>query len=293
MKPMKPSTIEDLDKLRFPFLASPKIDGFRLRTAEDGTAMTSNWKPVVNGVVQDVFRTLALAGLDGEATVGKPNAPGVLQRTSSGLTSREGNPKFTLHLFDHFGFPSEPFQKRLDRAKAAARGIPCIKLVKHQLVRNLEEFHIFNAWCIANGYEGAMYRDPMAPYKFGRSTPKEGWLWRYKPTVDSEARITGWYEEEANTNEAKEDELGRMRRSSSKKGKVGKGTLGGFEGVDIHDGKPVRIGIGFTAAQRKEFWERGLAAFTGTLIKYKKQMAGEADKPRHQVFLDFRDPADL
>lgn len=293
MKPMKPSTIEDFDRLVFPLLGSPKLDGFRVRINQ-GVAMTSNWKPVVNNHVQDVVGVMAVHGIDGEIIVGKASGPGVLTRTSSGVTTRDGTPDFRIHVFDTFAFADAPFKERLKRAHGVARQFPKVLVpVKHQLIRTLEDMHVYNAWCLANGYEGAMYRDPEGVYKFGRSTPKEGLLWRYKPFVDSEFKIGGWYEQVANENEATVDELGRTKRSSHKANKRGKGVLGGFTGTDIHTGEPVRCGTGITDDQRKEWWARGLPAFMGKLAKYKRQHASVKDKPRHPVFLDFRDPNDL
>jgi len=293
MKPMKPSTIEDMEKLRFPLLGSPKLDGFRVRINQ-GVAMTSNWKPVVNNHVQDVVGAMAVHGIDGEIIVGKPNGPGVLSRTSSGVTTRDGEPDFRIHVFDNFAFADAPFKERLKRAHGLAKQFPRVLVpVKHQSIWSLDDFNIFNAWCLANGYEGAMYRDPEGVYKFGRSTPKEGLLWRYKPFVDSEFEIEGWYEQEANDNEATRDELGRTKRSSHKAGKRGKGVLGGFTGTDIHTGEPVRCGTGFTDEQRAAFWARPFSDFKGRLGKYKRQHASVKDKPRHPVWLDFRDPSDL
>lgn len=295
MKPMKPSTIEDVGLLRFPLLGSPKLDGFRARVADD-CVMTSNWKPVVNEFVQGQLIDVP-KGFDGELIVGKPRGEGVLQRTSSGVTTREGQPDFTFWVFDMFMnfHVDDAFEARHAEAKRriAVLGNPRVKLVTHKLIRNMAEFDAYCARQLLDGYEGAMFRDPRGPHKFGRSTPREGYLWRYKPFTDSEMKVEGWYEQEHNGNEATTDALGRSARTSHKAGKSLKGMLGGFTGTDIHSGQSVRVGTGYTDQQRKDWWKLPFAHFDGKILKYKKQLAGEKDKPRHPVFLDWRDLNDL
>lgn len=295
MKPMKPCTIDDPAQLKFPLLGSPKLDGFRMRTDRDGTAMTSNWKPIVNEHVQDVMRILALPYLDGEIIVGKPSGPGVLTRTSSGVTSVDGQPDFKFYVFDTIPVDTCDlgYLGRHGLAKKRIHGYPCLRIVPQKLIRNLEEYHTFNTRQLLDGYEGACYRSVDGVYKYGRATPKEGLLWRYKPFVDSEMRVEGWYEQEENTNEATKDELGRSKRSGHKAGKRDKGVLGGFTGTDIHSGQPVRVGTGYTDEFRRIAWQAGLAFYEGRLLKYKKQLAGEKDKPRHPIFLGWRDANDL
>jgi len=294
MKPLKPSSVEDFGLLRFPLLGSPKIDGFRCRIAKH-EAMTSNWKPFVNPYVQGQLIDCP-PGLDGEITVGMPRGEGVYNRTSSGVTAKTGEPKFTFWVFDTFAVPDAAF---VDRHKAATMEVKRLKnkhvaIVPHRLIHSMDELLAYEAQQLLAGYEGIMLRDPQGVYKFGRSTPKEGILWRIKRFEDSEFRIEGWFEEQANNNEAKADELGRSKRSSHKANKTGKGRLGGFTGTDIHTGQPVRVGTGFKENERIAWWMLDFdKAFKGKFGKYKKQMVGEKDKPRHSVWLGFRDPDDI
>jgi DNA ligase-1 len=111
---------------------------------------------------------------------------------------------------------------------------------------------------------------------------------KVKPFEDAEGRVTGWYEEQENTNEAKREITGKLKRSSAKAGKVNKGTLGGLILADVKSGVEVRVGGGFTKEQRAELWKiREL--LLGKLVKYKKQQMGEKDKPRHPNFVEFLD----
>src|SRR5947207_6295054 len=95
-RPMKGEAVTDLSKVRFPKMVSPKIDGFRCVLGP--RAYTSRFKDFPNLRVQSDLTGLLDSGqwLDGEIVVGKRRGPGVLQRTSSGVTSVEGNPDWRL-----------------------------------------------------------------------------------------------------------------------------------------------------------------------------------------------------
>lgn len=115
---------------------------------------------------------------------------------------------------------------------------------------------------------------------------------KYKPFIDAEGRIKDWFEEQENTNEAKREATGKLKRSSSKAGKVAKGTLGGFILEDCTTKVEVRVGGGFSAEQRRELWkliQRDPLALKNKLVRYKKQKVGEKDKPRHPNFVEFVD----
>jgi hypothetical protein len=75
---------------------------------------------------------------------------------------------------------------------------------------------------------------------------------KYKPFIDAEGRVKGWYEEQENTNEAKREATGKLKRSSAKEGKKPKGTLGGLILEDCTTKVEVRVGGGFTADQRRD-----------------------------------------
>lgn len=292
-RPMKGAQVEDLSVVTFPKLASPKIDGFRCVVSD--IARTSRMERFRNAHLHQTFEGLLPAGitLDGEIVVGKRRGEGVLGRTSSGVTSGDGEPDFTLWVFDA---PREGlrFKDRLKLAKHTVKKLnhPRVRYLKHEVVNNLEELEAYLRKCLDKGFEGIMLRDPKAPYKEGKSTLKQQWLLKVKPFVDAEARIINYYEEKENTNEAKKDATGRSRRSSAKEGKRAKGTLGGFIGLDLSTGCEVRVGGGFSAAQRKEFWAKR-DEMIGLIMTYTKQQVGEKDKPRHPNFKAIRPKTDM
>ena len=156
----------------------------------------------------------------------------------------------------------------------------------------MEELLEEEEFALKQGYEGLMIRSFDGKYKHGRSTEKQGYLLKLKQFKDIEAEIVGYKELMHNENEAKINELGYTERSTKKEGKVPAGVLGAFvckaEGYeDTFD-----VGTGFTAEQRKRFWEIK-DSLIGNLAKIKIQPSGELNKPRFPVFLGFRDRRDL
>lgn len=62
--------------------------------------------------------------------------------------------------------------------------------------------------------------------------------------------------------------------------------------TDIHSSVNFSVGSGFTMAQRETYW-RDAQALIGKIIKYKYFSIGVLNKPRHPIFLGFRDLIDI
>lgn len=288
IKPMLASPLEG--EVRFPVLASPKLDGVRCLVV-DGVAMSRTLKEIPNAHVQRLFGRRSLNGLDGELIVGPANAADAYRRTMSGVMSEDGEPDVAFHVFDDFTQPHERFSTRLrsaSRRGATVKGVMC---VYHEEFTDRKSLDRYEATVVALGYEGVMLRDPQAPYKFGRSTAKEGWLLKLKRFEDGEAVVIGAVEEMANNNVAQYNELGHLERSSHKAGKLGKGTLGALNVRDVKTGVEFDIGSGFTGEQRRDLWKD--MKLIGKVVRYRFQPTGVKDKPRFPVFMGFRDARDL
>jgi DNA ligase-1 len=297
-KPMLAATMKDTSKLRFPLLASQKLDGIRA-TVQGGRLLSRTLKPIPNENVQSLFKGLP-EGLDGELIVGDPLAPDAYRKTVS-LVMSDDKPldwfkdeSVSLHVFDLFG--SDDFSTRLKGAiteinKRIRMHVFNAIPVEHKLILTIEELDEFEAGLLAKGAEGVMLRSLDGPYKQGRSTENEGYLVKVKRFVDSEAEIIGVFEEMENTNEKQTNELGRSKRSTEKAGLVPKGTLGGFEVRDLKTGVDFSIGAGFTAAERKAYWNAPL--LIGQTVKYKYFPSGSKDKPRHPIYLGMRHKEDM
>lgn len=281
----------DLDNIKFPVMASPKLDGVRV-IVYDGVVYSRNFKRIPNDHVQALFGRKECEGFDGELIVGQVTADTVFQSTTSGVMTGSGKPDVVFHVFDDTSI-NDDFENRyhqLDRrVKKRCRGTK-VKLVSHVRITDLKDLLDFEEECVAQGYEGIMIRDPKGKYKHGRSTTKEGGLLKIKRFEDDEAVVIGCEELMTNHNEQELDNLGHKVRSSKKEGMVPAGKLGALIVKHKTFGE-FKIGSGFTEDARIKLWhERD--ELKGRLAKFKYQPSGVKDKPRFPVFLGFRNKID-
>lgn len=110
-RPMLSATVAEVAKLRFPLLASHKLDGIRA-LVRDGVVVSRNLKPIPNRHVQALFGRREYEGLDGELLVGDPTDPRAFLGTTSAVMSREGEPDVYFHVFDDCTTPAAPFRER-------------------------------------------------------------------------------------------------------------------------------------------------------------------------------------
>lgn len=282
--------VEDVAKLQFPVVVSPKLDGVRA-IVQGGVVLSRSLKPIPNKYVQSLFGKYE--HMDGELIVGNSNAPDVYRKTVSGVMSEEGSPVVMFCVFDHIQYPDSSFDTRYSSLRALvtiAQDNRIVRVKQHK-VTTPEQLLAIEADYTAQGYEGIMVRDPFGRYKYGRSTLKEGWLLKLKRFEDSEAEIIGFEELMHNNNEAKQNELGYTDRSSHKDNLFGGDTLGALVVVDTETGVKFKIGTGFDAALRLKIWE-DRRSMVGQLVTYKFFPVGVKDAPRHPVFKGFRDMAD-
>lgn len=291
MKPMLSAKLDNLAKVKWPILASPKLDGIRC-VILNGVPVTRNLKHVPNRSVFRTLRELNLPALDGELIVGDPTHPDCYRTTNSGIMSQDGEPDWAFYVFDIYA--EGAFEGRLAYAEKYVRQFkrrcPRIRLVPHEKLYDEAALLAYEQARLAEGYEGVMGRSMDGYYKQGRSTVLEGGLWKLKRFVDSEAVILGFDEQMHNANEAKKNALGRTERSSHKANKVPKGTLGAIHVRDIYSNVEFDIGTGFTDEERAEIWE-SRDAWLGEIVKYKSLPIGVKEKPRFPVYLGKR--ADL
>lgn len=278
----------DLDNIKFPVMASPKLDGVRV-IVRDGVVYSRNFKRIPNDWCQTLFGRKECEGFDGELIVGDAASDTVFQVTTSGVMTGAGKPDVTLHAFD-FTCSASHFKFRYEVLVGLANKLKHVKVVPHVLINNLEELTAYEEECVAQGYEGIMIRDPQGKYKHGRSTTKEGGLLKIKRFEDDEAVVIGVEELMTNNNEQELDNLGHKVRSSKKEGLVPAGKLGALIVKHKTFGE-FKIGSGFTEDARIKLW-RERDELKGRLAKFKYQPSGVKDKPRFPVFLGFRNKID-
>jgi len=285
IKPLLAATASE-EEIKYPCSISPKLDGIRC-LGINGKPMSRKLIEIPNLYVQSVFASGVFDGLDGELIVGPPNADDAYRQTMSAVMSRDGEPDFTYYVFDRWDSPTTPFRERF--ASLSILPSPA-KLVPHITVHDLTGLLEFEDLWLSEGYEGVMGRSLEGAYKMGRSTMKQGILWKLKRFVDEEFEVVGFEELMHNENEATTDELGHTKRSSHQENKVAGGMLGAL--ILRHPAGLFRCGTGFTEEMRKEIWTNR-AAYLGRFAKIKYFKVGVKDLPRFPVFLGWRDPRDM
>lgn len=296
-RPNLAATLTKPELIKFPVWASPKIDGIRC-TVFGGVAYSRSLKPIPNLYVQEwaAGNYKMLEGLDGELVVGSATYANCMQN-SMAVMRRAGEPDFTFFVFDYVDRFNQGFDVRyLNLQDDFGPDYPIpgrVSLLLQSLSANIESLDKLEAEYLEHGYEGMMIRSPDAPYKFGRSTEREGGLVKVKRFTDAEAEVIGFEEEMHNGNESRRDNLGRAERSSVSSGLIGKQTLGALR-CRTPEGIEFNIGTGFTAEQRAEYWQTVKASeLLGAVVKYKYFCHGIKESPRHPVFLGFRHKDDM
>jgi DNA ligase 1 len=283
----------DLAKLRYPLLATPKLDGIRCLLI-GGKALTRSFKPVPNdhirGHIESIMLDLA-DELDGEIMVrGR-----TFNELSGDVRRSDGAPDFYYAVFDYIrtkGGLGAPYHARMTNLAGAELPDFCKKIFPIE-VKDAAELAAFEARCIADGYEGVMVRDPNGPYKCGRSSVNEGYLLKVKQFADEEASVIAAEEMMHNDNVAGKDAFGRTERSTHAENMRPAGCLGKLV-CRRDDGTEFEIGTGFTQEERDRYWaKRG--NLIGKRVKFKHQPSGAktGGKPRFPVFLGWRDDWDL
>ena len=310
-KPMLASVVTDtdLERVEWPALASPKIDGIRILIHPTLGPVTRSFKKLPNVLTREALMRLASwSQLDGElVAMGEQNQAGFrpvlsFNETQSAFMSFSGQPHFILWAFDCFYHPEDPYERRYRDAIATTTEIDSvhIRYVDHKLVHSAEEFAKYATQCLQKGFEGACLRALQGPYKSGRSTLRQGWLLKYKQWQDAEGTVLGFEERMHNANEDIKDHFGHAKRSSHKANMVPMGTLGALI-LDTAWGE-LRVGTGFDDATRQDIWDRNMTFLgleniamgmsqpdTGRIVTFKYQAFGMQDKPRFPVFKGFRE----
>jgi DNA ligase-1 len=313
-RPLLAGTVKDFSKIKYPVLATPKLDGIRCLII-DGEPVSRKFKPIPNKYVYAKLKAMAksfnLDGADGELMLlpeykDMEEVPKTFNDIQSEIMSFEGEPNFVYCVFDLVKTDLEtPYTNRMsnfalwynltDSASLATphlkEGLKRLRCVSPVQLNNEDELLKYETNCIVAGYEGIMIRSPEGRYKCGRSTEREGILLKIKRFKDAEAEIIGFEEKMHNENVQEKDEFGLAKRSSCKAGLVGANTLGSVCVRCSSSGVEFGIGSGFDDALRKEIWENK-DKYLGKLIKYKYQEMGK-EAPRFPVFLGFRHEDDL
>ncbi len=287
--------IQELDTLKYPLYASPKLDGIR-SSVVGKKVLSRKHKKIRSRAVQKIYGDIRLKGLDGELMYGPPNAEDAFQRTSSAVMSADGpSEELMYYVFDYTDAPKEwGYVSRLIFLRQTVKAMrnKKITVLEQVVIQNPKELRAYEKKCVKEGYEGIMTRDPQGQYKNGRSTKKQGWLLKIKRFEDSEGYIVSIKEGKHNNNKKEKNAFGNSKRSSKKEGMVLAGTAGSFMLKDLKTKKLVKVAPGkLTHDMRKEMW-RNPKKYIGKIMKYRWQLVGVKDKPRFPRCIGLRDKID-
>lgn len=291
-------TPANLESLRFPLYASPKLNGIRCLGVA-GKAQTRSGKLVPNLCVQKAFSSGVCDGLDGELIVGDPCHNEVLPRTVSGVMTMDSIPTdLRYYVFDMW---QSSLSFRARKQFICGMDTPLLEfgievVILHPLIMDsVDDLLYYEKVVLELGYEGLVTRNMDCKYKNGRSTPIEQGMVKIKRFLDSEAVIVGYKERMHNDNRLEQSELGYAKRSTAWDGKIPTGTLGSFECRDVHTSALVSVGTGYTDAERAELWQyRDQFVAQGQLLKYKYFPIGMVDNvPLLPSYLGLRAKEDM
>ena len=286
---LSPSTVHSdenilaaMNKLRYPVLATLKIDGVRALRM-NGTLLSRTLKAIPNKSIRE--RSLILpGGFDMELY-----NPELSYNQIQSIVMSEEHPdsdKIQFHVLDWFGKEGGYWER-------------CSAIRHHQqdlsfVAPGHNEFHTGYSllqWFLAceNEGEGICFRTPQSIYKQGRSTLKEQYLVKLARFSRTEVTIVGFEEQQENGNPDLYNEVGYMKRQTCADGLIGKNTLGAFICTDAN-GQRVKVGsgVGLTDKLRKEIWDnRDCYANKQITVKFKAH--GMKDVLRHPIFVGFRE----
>ena len=227
-------------------------------------------------------------GCDGEIMLKHGN----FSEISSGIGRHHGQPDFLFCAFDFVVDPTEPYFQRVK----SLEGLPNadrMEKVLPALIHDHDDLSKYEQFCLSRGFEGIMVRDPMGPYKCGRSTEREGWLFKVKRFEDSEGVVLDTYEGLSNQNAPTLDAFGKTKRSVAGAGMVRRGELGGFIVRVLDTGVEFRLAYNHVAGglDREIAW-RHRTSLVGRIVKFSHQPSGAKDAPRFPQFIGWRAACD-
>lgn len=310
-KPMlAPNDKIELDEIKYPLLASTKLDGYRCIFYK-GEMLTRSLKQVQNKQLREKFAKLIEYTkendliLDGEIysheltfqELNKFFMSEDLESTRS--IKRYGE---VLKMPEHVKFYlfdcvkdddfDTGFVYRDRYSQDIASEFPgLIILVEQHKVDSKKEVEDNFELVISKGYEGLILKDLGGRYKCGRGTIKEGLIFKVKPFLTFDARIVDVEQATIVDPNAEKtiNELGRSVTSKKKDDRILIEKASNF--VVDYEGKPVSVVIAMTDVEKEEVWQNR-ESYIGKIIEYKGMLVGAKDVPRHPVFVRFREDKD-
>jgi len=306
---LAPNEEPDLENIKYPVLASFKLDGIRCIFYK-GQILSRSLKQIQNKQLREKFEPLRKYSednnciLDGEIYSPKLTFQEITSfvmtedLTESKTVKKNGS---ALTIPDHLNFycfdcimdenPNRPYDMRVELYVSVCEDlhpITCLVLCSQAILRDKKAVEDYFGEATEQGFEGLILRDPGGRYKFGRGTLKEGIIYKVKPFVTFDAQITDVVQstEVREGAEKKINELGRSVTSKKKDDRVLIEKASAF--WVLYEGKPLKVVLAMTDEEKEQVWATRTQQI-GKWIEYKGMLVGSKDLPRHPVMLRFRE----
>lgn len=285
------------EKMRFPSWGFQKVDGVR-GCHITGMMTGRSLKPHGNKAITAFYSQPDYTGFDGEFTLdGRLTGGELCNKTNSLMTTHDGNSNVVWNLFDYL----HPFVVGLtyqERYEALAASLDAcmpygVNLLPWVLINSVEEAQAWIDKCLADGYEGAIFRDPKAMHKSGRATAKANDFWRFKPVSDKDAIVLSVEEGQTNNNEAKLDPRGHTERSTNAENMVPNGMAGCLICRDCATGDTIRVSPGAMKHDERIDVFLHPEKIVGGGIKYRSLDTGVKSAPRQARYVCRRSLEDM
>ncbi len=302
---LAPNQKTDLSSIKYPILASYKLDGLRCLFIK-GEMLSRSLKPIQNKQLREKLQPLADYSkehnciLDGEIYSPELTFQEItryvmtqdfedkksVKKHGEVLTIPEHLKYYCFDCVENDNF-DEHFDHRI-REKGINFPPDLVNWVGQITMHNKEDIESYFNSALNQGFEGLILKDMNGRYKCGRGTIKEGLIYKVKPFVTFDAEILHVVQAtEVDPNaEKKINELGRSVTSKKKGDRVLINKASAFE-VE-YEGKRLKVVIAMTDEQKEAIWANR-STYIGKIIEYKGMMIGSKDVPRHPVFLRFRE----
>lgn len=277
-----------LDKLEYPVIAEPKLDGVRCVCIIDDEGFPTFWsrdeKPFVNfEELEQEIKNLCLESgtiFDGEILA----KSGSFDDTISRSRSHRGKNKHIDYKYYIFDIPSCEFDSLWERKEflqETIKGSNLITIIPYKYIENSGQLFEYHKKNCRYGWEGTMIKNPYANYHYGRN---KDWK-KIKPFYTADLKIVSM-------SEGKGKAAGMMGRI------VVEGRIEDREA--LQEGQDpceafmhvrCEVGTGFTDELRKELWNNR-DKYIGQMVEIQYQEVTKDNSLRFPSFKRFRSDRD-
>jgi len=306
---LAPNKEINLSEIKYPLLASMKLDGVRC-IIKDGQILTRSLKSLPNRQLNEKFEALRKFTklndciFDGEIYSHELTFQEIMSfcmtddltdlksiKKNGGVLEIPEHLKF--HCFDMIKDKrtEQPFIQRYELSKEYINiyiDIACY--IKQEYVESKEEVLSYFDEVLKRGYEGLILKNPHGRYKCGRGTINEGLIYKVKPFISIDAQIISVIQA-TEVNDDAEKIINEIGQSVTSKKKDDRHTIDKASAFMVYyKGQELKVTLSLTDKEKKEIW-MNKDSYIGRWIEYKAMEIGmkENGLPRHPVYVRYRD----